>query len=50
MEMLAREGMTTDYLSVRSARDLEPPQPGDELVIVAAARLGQIRLIDNLRV
>jgi len=42
--------MTPEYLSVRSARDLGLPRPGDELVIVAAAGLGQIRLIDNLRV
>ena len=47
---LTREGMSVEYLSVRSARDLELPQPDDELVIVAAVRLGQIRLIDNLRV
>jgi len=50
MEALGREGMTPEYLSVRSARDLGLPRPGDELVIVAAAGLGQIRLIDNLRV
>jgi pantoate--beta-alanine ligase len=47
---LTREGMSVEYLSVRSAHDLEPPQAGDELVIVAAVRLGQVRLIDNLRV
>lgn len=47
---LTREGMSAEYLSVRSARNLELPQPGDELVIVAAVRLGQVRLIDNLRV
>ena len=47
---LTREGMSVEYLSVRSARDLELPQAGDELVIVAAVRLGQVRLIDNLRV
>jgi pantoate--beta-alanine ligase len=50
IEALEREGMSPDYLSVRSTRNLELPRLGDELVIVAAARLGQIRLIDNLRV
>jgi pantoate--beta-alanine ligase len=47
---LTREEMSVEYLSVRSTRDLELPQAGDELVIVAAVRLGQVRLIDNLRV
>ena len=47
---LVREGMSVEYLSARSARNLELPQAGDELVIVAAVRLGQVRLIDNLRV
>ena len=47
---LEREGMSVEYLSARSARNLELPQAGDELVIVAAVRLGQVRLIDNLRV
>lgn len=50
MDELLREGMSPEYLSVRSARNLQLPRPADELVIVAAARLGQIRLIDNLRV
>jgi pantoate--beta-alanine ligase len=50
MEALGREEMTPEYLRIRSAQDLGPPRPGDDLVIVAAARLGQIRLIDNLRV
>ncbi len=47
---LSREGLNTEYLCVRSAHNLALPRPGDELVIVAAARLGQVRLIDNLRV
>jgi len=47
---VVRAGMSIDYLSVRSTRNLELPRPGDELVIVAAARVGQVRLIDNLRV
>jgi pantoate--beta-alanine ligase len=47
---LSREGLSTEYLCVRSAHTLALPSAGDELVIVAAARLGQVRLIDNLRV
>ncbi|NDU86001.1 MAG: pantoate--beta-alanine ligase [Ferrovum sp.] len=42
---------TTDYFSVRSARDLRVPTPHvRELVILAASRLGRTRLIDNLEV
>ena len=47
---LRQQGMDPEYLCVRSARDLGPARVEDDLVIVAAARLGQIRLIDNLRV
>ena len=40
-----------DYLTIRRQRDLLPPQPGDHaLVVLAAARLGKTRLIDNLEV
>jgi pantoate--beta-alanine ligase len=46
---LERAGWKPDYLEVRRRRDLAPPQPGDrERVVLAAARLGQTRLIDNL--
>jgi pantoate--beta-alanine ligase len=47
---LRQQGMEPEYVSVRSARDLGPARVGEDLVIVAAARLGQVRLIDNLRV
>lgn len=47
---LRQQGMDPEYLCVRSAKDLGPARAGDDLVIVAAARLGQTRLIDNLRV
>ena len=47
---VASAGMTVEYLCIRSARNLAPPCSGDDLVIVAAVRLGQVRLIDNLRV
>jgi pantoate--beta-alanine ligase len=51
MRELARAGFVPDYVSVRRAADLLPPREGDrELVVLAAARLGSTRLIDNLRV
>ena len=49
MATLARNGWRLDYIAVRRQADLQPPEPGDtELVIVAAARLGTTRLIDNV--
>ncbi|HET9042223.1 MAG TPA: pantoate--beta-alanine ligase [Burkholderiales bacterium] len=40
-----------DYVAVRRQTDLQPPAPGDrDLVILAAARLGNTRLIDNIEV
>lgn len=51
MRELARGGFEPDYFSVRRTLDLLPPREGDrELVILSAARLGKVRLIDNLRV
>jgi len=47
---LAAAGFRVDYFSVRRVADLLAPQPADrELVVLAAARLGRARLIDNLR-
>lgn len=44
-------GLKPDYLTVRQARDLAPAGAQDrELIILAAAWLGNTRLIDNLRV
>lgn len=46
---LVTAGWQPDYVEVRRRRDLAPPQAGDqELVVLAAARLGGTRLIDNL--
>ena len=55
MNQLTTRGWKTDYLTVRSRLDLQPPRQGDfstadALVVVAAATLGNIRLIDNLEV
>ena len=49
VEILAGAGWKPDYVEVRRRGDLAPPQKGTrELVVLAAARLGQTRLIDNL--
>jgi pantoate--beta-alanine ligase len=40
-----------DYVAVRRQADLQPPAPGDrDLVILAAAKLVNTRLIDNIEV
>lgn len=50
MDALAAAGFSPEYVSVRRADDLAPPGTEDtELVVLAAARLGRARLIDNLR-
>jgi len=49
LEELAQAGWQPDYVEVRSRSDLLPPQDHDrERVVLAAARLGGTRLIDNL--
>ena len=48
---LAREGLGPEYVAIRRADDLAPPQAGSgKFVVLAAARLGAARLIDNLLV
>ena len=48
-EEIAAAGLGPDYCSVRRAGDLAPAGSEDrELVVLAAARLGRARLIDNL--
>ncbi|HCE28826.1 MAG TPA: pantoate--beta-alanine ligase [Comamonadaceae bacterium] len=49
-EALAARGWQPDYLTVRRRNDLQPPQAGDALVVLGAARLGTTRLIDNFEV
>jgi len=47
--LLAKEGWKPDYVEVRRRADLAVPQHGEKnLVVLAAARLGSTRLIDNL--
>jgi pantoate--beta-alanine ligase len=49
MAILAEKGFSPDYVAIRRAVNLEAPdRDTDELVILAAARLGAARLIDNL--
>ncbi|GAA5183801.1 pantoate--beta-alanine ligase [Niveibacterium umoris] len=43
-------GWKTDYVAIRRQSDLQGAEPGIPLVILAAARLGNTRLIDNLEV
>jgi len=50
-QVLAKAGLRPDYFAVRDARELQLPDGhSSELVVLAAARLGNARLIDNLRV
>lgn len=48
MAALSRRGWAPDYVAVRRRADLGVPVAGDALVVLAAARLGSTRLIDNL--
>ena len=51
-QALTVRGWQVDYITVRRRQDLLPPAPGETLlgrtVALAAAKLGQTRLIDNL--
>jgi pantoate--beta-alanine ligase len=55
MAQLAQRGWKPDYVSIRRRADLQPPAAGDmarheALVVLAAAKLGATRLIDNLEI
>ncbi|KMY85387.1 Pantoate-beta-alanine ligase [Candidatus Paraburkholderia calva] len=53
MNALAARGWKPDYISVRKRSNLLPPAEADRdapLVVVAAAKLGTTRLIDNLEI
>lgn len=48
-QYLTQLGWIVDYISVRSAATLLPPEPDERaLVVLGAARLGKTRLIDNI--
>ncbi|MDP3758890.1 MAG: pantoate--beta-alanine ligase [Ramlibacter sp.] len=48
MQSLAVRGWQPDYVAIRRRTDLGMPTNGDALVVLAAARIGATRLIDNL--
>lgn len=55
IDQLTHRGWQPDYFAIRKRIDLQPPTAGDlatqePLVILAAAKLGSTRLIDNLEV
>jgi pantoate--beta-alanine ligase len=55
MAALAARGWQPDYVAIRKQANLQAPSPGDlangsPLVVLAAAKLGATRLIDNLEV
>ena len=55
MRYLQERHWQPDYISIRKRADLQPPSAGDlatnePLVVVAAAKLGTTRLIDNLEI
>jgi pantoate--beta-alanine ligase len=50
-QKLKQAGFQPDYVAICRATDLQPAQQGDlALVILAAAKLGKPRLIDNIRI
>jgi pantoate--beta-alanine ligase len=50
MSALRAAGWKPDYVAARRRVDLQAPHIGDPLVVLAAAKLGTTRLIDNLEV
>ena len=55
IQVLGKRGWNPDYIAVRRRMDLKTPQPEDldqpdRLVVLAAAKLGATRLIDNLEI
>jgi pantoate--beta-alanine ligase len=49
-ELLSARGWRPDYVTVRRQSDLREPSAGGPLVVLAAARLGGTRLIDNMEI
>lgn len=48
MQSLVARGWEPDYVAIRRGADLGPPGNGGPLVVLAAAKLGATRLIDNV--
>ncbi|MBB3911907.1 pantoate--beta-alanine ligase [Sphingomonas desiccabilis] len=49
-DMLAQAGFETDYIALVDAETLAEPEPGRPMRLLAAARIGNTRLIDNVAV
>ncbi|MCC2977375.1 pantoate--beta-alanine ligase [Sphingomonas sp. PL-96] len=49
-DMLAQAGFETDYVALVDAETLGEPAPGRPMRLLAAARIGNTRLIDNVAV
>jgi len=49
-QSLKLKGWHPDYVAIRRRNDLREPQMGEPLVVLAAAKLGGTRLIDNLEI
>ena len=47
---LETAGFRVDYLALRERRELREPRAGEPRVLLAAARLGPTRLIDNIEI
>ncbi len=50
MRAITEKGWKPDYITIRRQTDLQVPSAGDAMVVLAAARLGTTRLIDNLEI
>jgi pantoate--beta-alanine ligase len=52
MDRLSLHGWQPDYITVRRQVDLTPPAPQEtqRLIVLGAAKLGTVRLIDNLEI
>jgi pantoate--beta-alanine ligase len=50
LRRLRRAGFRPDYVEIRNAADLSAPSRVGSLRVLAAARLGRARLIDNVAV
>jgi pantoate--beta-alanine ligase len=49
-DAIGQKGLVVDYLELRDAASLGEPRPGLPRRLLAAARLGSTRLIDNIAV
>ena len=50
MDTLCGRRWKPDYMAVRRRRDLHVPHACEQLVVLGAVRIGNTRLIDNVKV